>query len=70
MKEIKELIIEGRAEKTSGKAAEIFDKAFEIGNELRAQINPTVYLLKGLLWLLGVIIVSFIGRYITRLYFK
>lgn len=61
MREAKGLIAEGRIAKTEGRACQLMDQAFGVITDLLAQVQPLRYIIAGLCWLIGVLIVGVIG---------
>lgn len=69
MKEIKNLIAEGRASKTEGKACEMMDKAFGITTDLLSQVHPVSFVIQGLFWITGVFITGLVAAFLA-IYFS
>lgn len=63
MKEAKEHIANGRHVKTEGQACEHMESAVEIVTDLLEQLKPSRYFIQGLLWVCGIIFLTFIGTF-------
>jgi len=69
MKEAKGLIAEGRIVKTEGRACELMDQAFGIVTDLMSQVEPLRYVVKGLLWAIGIFLAGLLAG-LAAVYFK
>jgi hypothetical protein len=56
MVRIQELIARGREVKADGNAANFFREAFELVQDLKADIGPARYIIKGIFWILAIFV--------------